>query len=83
MIAKIEIVVSGIEDVEAVEEFYDFALEELAEFQSLSQDLEECVLVDDEFDEFDEDIDVDALSEEELAELNEINFEETARRRRL
>lgn len=83
MIAKIEIVVSGIEDVEAVEEFYDFALEELAEFQSLSQDLEECVLVDDGFDEFDEDIDVDALSEEELAELNEINFEETARRRRL
>ena len=83
MIAKIEIVVSGIEDVEAVEEFYDFALEELAEFQSLSRDLEECVLVDDGFDEFDEDIDVDALSEEELAELNEINFEETARRRRL
>lgn len=65
LIAEMEIVVSGIEDVAAVEQFYDFALEELKYMKSYSEDLEECVLVDDDSDEFDSEVDAEDDADEE------------------
>lgn len=78
-VVETEKIVSGIEDVEAVEEFYDFALAELDLFNELSEDLPSCdELGDDDWDEFDFDFDFASFGDDDQAD---INFEEGARRR--
>ena len=59
---------SGIEDVEAVEEFYDFAIAELDFFEEISEDLESCDAGDEDEFEFDFSFLEDLQSNEDEAE---------------
>ena len=59
---------SGIEDVEAVEEFYDFAIAELDFFEEISEDLESCDAGDEDEFEFDFSFLEDLQSDEDEAE---------------